>query len=316
MKKHRMFAVTAAVLCAVSAMPLSAGAVTKEEYTKYAGDVVREAIREKSGYADSYDDYRMEYIVYRVTEQEIGFYTLVSSVLKDGTVEIFADPVTAVPAMLTEHVISGSEEIAVGDVIVLNMGYSQLDTFPGTLMFASVTDPDIQPQVEPEVINLGSYKQYLPAVEATMTSRTDPYETGWDTNFTFVSEDNEVLNFQFRQYQNEYVDVMTDMEPGGTLEGFTVYDCFIPMSVTAAAPLPEGDPDEDGAVNAKDASAVLMTAAQIGAKQKPGLNLAQRNACDVNKDGAVNAKDASCILRYAAYIGAKNPYKSISDFLS
>ena len=67
-----------------------------------------------------------------------------------------------------------------------------------------------------------------------------------------------------------------------------------------------GDVNEDGTVNANDATAVLMAAARIGAKRDPGLTETQLLAANVDRNNdAVNANDAAFILRYAAYRGAK-----------
>ena len=69
--------------------------------------------------------------------------------------------------------------------------------------------------------------------------------------------------------------------------------------------LPLGDPNDDGRINANDASAVLIAAARVGAKRPSGMTLTQETAADVSGDGRFNANDAALILRYAAYVGAK-----------
>ena len=67
-----------------------------------------------------------------------------------------------------------------------------------------------------------------------------------------------------------------------------------------------GDVNDDGNVNANDASAVLMAAARIGAKRDSGLTEIQTMCANVDRGSdAVNANDASFVLRFAAYRGAK-----------
>ncbi|MBQ8926645.1 MAG: hypothetical protein IJ055_00030 [Oscillospiraceae bacterium] len=69
-----------------------------------------------------------------------------------------------------------------------------------------------------------------------------------------------------------------------------------------------GDVNEDGSINANDASKVLLAAARIGAKKESGLTDLQTYAADVDCNGTVNANDASRILLYAALWGAgRNP---------
>ncbi|MBQ8928537.1 MAG: leucine-rich repeat protein [Oscillospiraceae bacterium] len=76
-----------------------------------------------------------------------------------------------------------------------------------------------------------------------------------------------------------------------------------------------GDVNNDGNVNANDATAVLMAAARIGAKRDSGLSDIQAMAANTDaSNAAVNANDASFILRYAACRGAKGT-KSIYSYL-
>lgn len=63
-----------------------------------------------------------------------------------------------------------------------------------------------------------------------------------------------------------------------------------------------GDANEDGKVDAKDASAILAEYAMMSTRGDSTFTDNQRNAADVNKDGKTDAKDASCILAYYAYI--------------
>ena len=65
-----------------------------------------------------------------------------------------------------------------------------------------------------------------------------------------------------------------------------------------------GDFNNDGLVNAADASEVLIASARIGAGEKDVLTESQTASGDTNKDDVVNAEDAANILQYAAYVGA------------
>ena len=68
--------------------------------------------------------------------------------------------------------------------------------------------------------------------------------------------------------------------------------------------LPEknlGDVNNDGMINAVDASSVLAYYAVISTNQKGNYSDAQKLAADVNNDGMINAVDASIILSYYAY---------------
>ncbi len=63
-----------------------------------------------------------------------------------------------------------------------------------------------------------------------------------------------------------------------------------------------GDVDNDGAVNASDASRVLAEYAIIATGDTPTFTELQKKAADVNCDNAIDATDASSILGYYAFI--------------
>lgn len=63
-----------------------------------------------------------------------------------------------------------------------------------------------------------------------------------------------------------------------------------------------GDPNEDGNIDAKDASFILAAYAKSSTGDDSGLTDEQKVAADVNYDGLVDAKDASMILAYYSYI--------------
>ncbi|WP_303836672.1 leucine-rich repeat protein [Ruminococcus flavefaciens] len=70
--------------------------------------------------------------------------------------------------------------------------------------------------------------------------------------------------------------------------------------------LSTGDVDNNGAVNAVDASMILAEYALVSTNKAPQFNAAQTKAGDIDKNGAVNAVDASMVLTYYAY-KATNP---------
>ncbi|WP_296569515.1 dockerin type I domain-containing protein [Ruminococcus sp.] len=72
--------------------------------------------------------------------------------------------------------------------------------------------------------------------------------------------------------------------------------------------LPLGDLNNDGQINAVDASAVLAYYAMISTNKDADLNNDQKKAADVNCDGQVNAVDASNILSYYSYLSTAKGY--------
>ena len=77
-----------------------------------------------------------------------------------------------------------------------------------------------------------------------------------------------------------------------------------------------GDVNNDGHINAVDASSVLSYYAMISTNKDGGFDEAQKNAADVNHDSLINAVDASCILSYYAYVSTtKEDILSIEEYL-
>ncbi len=77
-----------------------------------------------------------------------------------------------------------------------------------------------------------------------------------------------------------------------------------------------GDVNNDGKINAVDASEVLTYYAMISTNQNGDFDEAQKLAADVNNDGKINAVDASCILSYYAYTStAKEAIVSLEEYL-
>ncbi len=85
-------------------------------------------------------------------------------------------------------------------------------------------------------------------------------------------------------------------------------DYYFPYSLNMAVPYEStyalGDVNVDAAVDAADASELLIAAAASGSGASSGLNNGQKSAADVDADKAYNATDAALILEYAAYAGS------------
>uniref|UniRef100_UPI0025EF40BE dockerin type I domain-containing protein n=1 Tax=uncultured Ruminococcus sp. TaxID=165186 RepID=UPI0025EF40BE len=78
-----------------------------------------------------------------------------------------------------------------------------------------------------------------------------------------------------------------------------------------------GDVDNDGLINAVDASIVLTYYAMMSTNQKGDFNDTQKKAADVDKNGDINAVDASYILSYYAYTSTTKDTikKTLEEFL-
>ena len=81
-----------------------------------------------------------------------------------------------------------------------------------------------------------------------------------------------------------------------------VMTCTMLLPLHAQAVYTLGDVNQDGRVNAKDASFILIKAAKRGTGTGT-QDTAMEAAADVTGDHAINAKDATAILRYAAAAG-------------
>ena len=82
------------------------------------------------------------------------------------------------------------------------------------------------------------------------------------------------------------------------------------------APYKLGDVNNDGNINAVDASAVLSYYANVSTNKNGGFTDSQKNASDINHDGLINAVDASCILSYYAYVSTtKDEIMDIKNYL-
>ena len=84
--------------------------------------------------------------------------------------------------------------------------------------------------------------------------------------------------------------------------------------VTADVSSTLGDPNNDGKVDAKDASFILVEYSKLSTGEKSELTAAEKEAADVNGDKFIDAKDASAVLGYYAYISTGGT-KTIAEYL-
>ena len=77
---------------------------------------------------------------------------------------------------------------------------------------------------------------------------------------------------------------------------------------------PMGDVNNDGSVDARDATAILVAATKIGTGGASGLTEEQEALADVNGDGLINSIDATCILCYSA-AHANDDTVTLDDFI-
>ena len=74
------------------------------------------------------------------------------------------------------------------------------------------------------------------------------------------------------------------------------------VTTTAKPASTHGDPNNDGKVDAKDASLILVAYSKVSTGSDDGLTEEQKKVADVNSDGRIDAKDASTILAYYALV--------------
>ena len=75
--------------------------------------------------------------------------------------------------------------------------------------------------------------------------------------------------------------------------------------------------NEDGKVDAKDASLVLVAYAKVSTGADNGFTEKQSKAADVNEDGRIDAKDASAILEYYAMAStASEDVPSMKEYMA
>ncbi|WP_296569862.1 dockerin type I domain-containing protein [Ruminococcus sp.] len=92
-------------------------------------------------------------------------------------------------------------------------------------------------------------------------------------------------------------------------------------AVTTAPPVPNpeyklGDVNNDGLINAVDASSVLEYYAIVSSARFSTFTAGQKLAADVNHDGFIDAVDASKILSYYAYLStAKDDIMPLEEYI-
>ena len=118
------------------------------------------------------------------------------------------------------------------------------------------------------------------------------------STLTWSIDDNKVKVSQPGYVENEFI--WFSLSEDGSLQGIRSDGTLIFERVKDAVDL--GDANEDGSVDAKDASFILVAYAKASTGSEDGLTDTQREAADVNTDGKVDAKDASAILAYYAYL--------------
>lgn len=75
-----------------------------------------------------------------------------------------------------------------------------------------------------------------------------------------------------------------------------------------------GDVDENGVIDASDATLTLQTYGELSTNRPASISARQQKAADTNKDGKIDSSDATDILMYYSYLstGGKD---SFSDYL-
>lgn len=96
---------------------------------------------------------------------------------------------------------------------------------------------------------------------------------------------------------------------------YATYKKVADTTAPAAKGMQLGDPNNDGAVDAKDASFILAAYAKSSTGGDAGLSDEQKKAANVNGDALIDAKDASAILGYYSYISTGGT-KSLTEYLA
>ncbi len=109
------------------------------------------------------------------------------------------------------------------------------------------------------------------------------------------------------------------VENRNMIPGTLHYNFPVPIKVGSQIIMPElaklGDINDDGNIDAVDASLILTAYAKKATTGSNGLSSIETKAGDVNTDGNVDAVDASLVLSYYAYT-ATGGKGSIEEFLS
>ncbi len=140
----------------------------------------------------------------------------------------------------------------------------------------------------------------------SLQMRNDGYLLTVDTaSEVIVSADNDTDFVQLRFFTEESQIFLHGTEQGTLAASVDADDDGTYETIIAESAADSlGDVNGDGAVDALDASEVLIAAALEGAGETAGLTEAQREAADADGDGNCNATDASWMLQYSAAVGA------------
>ena len=143
--------------------------------------------------------------------------------------------------------------------------------------------------IEGRDYNLDDYRIYNLTVAPEGMS-VAPYTV----NFT-VPDGNDTPD-SFKEYKYTFLvdDVDSEKDWEASLDGGEHTITYHLKSFTL------GDVNEDGKIDAKDASRVLMYYSAVSTGAEDGLTDSQKKAANVNGDGKIDAKDASRILIYYA----------------
>lgn len=126
------------------------------------------------------------------------------------------------------------------------------------------------------------------------------------TNITFLKEGELTVTMHFDDGSTAETKILiNNADPISTTTTVTTTTTSTPAVTTTTTPQPpvsftKGDINNDGAVNADDASLALKKYARQQSGRPSEFTEIQTKAADVNEDGAVNSDDASIILKYYA----------------
>ncbi len=155
--------------------------------------------------------------------------------------------------------------------------------------------------------------------ESTTTTASTIGSTTTTTVYTTSTKESTTASTTTTSATTETTDTTTASTKASTTDTTTDE----PVSTTTTGTTTEqpdadlGDVNEDGKVDAKDASMVLVAYAKVSTGSEDGLTEKQRKAADVNNDGKVDAKDASSMLAYYALVStASGDIPSMKEFMT
>ncbi|MBQ8296327.1 MAG: leucine-rich repeat protein [Ruminococcus sp.] len=146
------------------------------------------------------------------------------------------------------------------------------------------------------------------STELSSTKNSDPFTTNVlyiPPSVTEITVTGGKLSYKNGSYSEFSISGFT----GTTAQSFAASQGITFRPVT---PNSLGDIDNDGNVNALDASIILTAYAASAVNTYPDLSVIQLAGCDVDGDGAANSLDASYVLSYYAYTatGGKDSFEN------